>query len=162
MFPEEGINMPKAKYIMTIEGLEIQPIAIEIISFGWTPSQSLSGAPIYALPDQRDFRIRKISDKWSPSLLQASITGQQLQVTVRVDTEDEGDLVTRVTYSFSNALIASIQRSGTGPEPIESIRFSFKAFDMKNSSDSPGALYGSAEGKNKVSDMRSRSLQKFV
>ena len=162
MFPEEGINMPKAKYIMTIEGLEIQPIAIEIISFGWTPSQSLSGAPIYALPDQRDFRIRKVSDKWSSSLLQASITGQQLQVTVRVDTEDEGDLVTRVTYSFSNALIASIQRSGTGPEPIESIRFSFKAFDMKNSSDSPGALYGSAEGKNKVSDMRSRSLQKFV
>ncbi len=113
--------MPKAKYIMTIEGLEIQPIAIEIISFGW-----------------------------SPSLLQASITGQQLQVRVRVDTEDEGDLVTRVTYSFSNALIASIQRSGTGPEPIESIRFSFEAFDMKNSSDSPGSLYrGPIKGRTK-------------
>ena len=142
--------MPKAKYIMTIEGLESQPIVIEIISFGWTPSQSLSGAPIYALPDQRDFRIRKVSDKWSPSLLQASITGQQLQVTVRADIEDEGDLVTRVTYSFSYALIANIQRSGTGPEPIESIRFSFKAFDMKNSSDSPGSLYrGPIKGRTK-------------
>src|SRR2546430_2597873 len=142
--------MPKAKYIMTIEGLEIQPIAIEIISFGWSPSQPLSGAPIYALPDQRDFRIRKVSDKWSPSLRQASITGQQLQVTVRVDTEDEGDLVTRVTYSFSNALIANIQRSGTGPESIETIRFSFEAFDMKNSSDSPGTLYqGAHKGRTK-------------
>ncbi len=89
--------MPKAKYIMTIEGLESQPIAIEITSFGWTPSQSLSGAPIYALPDQRD-----------------------------------------------------IQRSGTGPEPIESIRFSFEAFDMKNSSDSPGSLYrGPVKGRTK-------------
>jgi len=54
--------MPKAKYIMTIEGLEIQPIAIEIISFGWTPSQSLSGAPISALADQRDLTIRHVSE----------------------------------------------------------------------------------------------------
>ena len=36
--------MPKAKYIMTIEGLEIQPIAIEIISFGWTPPRMIGSA----------------------------------------------------------------------------------------------------------------------
>src|SRR5437868_8950090 len=71
------------------------------------PSQSLSGAPIYAIPDQRDFTIRKVSDKWSTSLRQASTTGQQLQVRSEEHTSElqsRFDLVCRLLLEKKNEI----------------------------------------------------------
>ena len=137
--------MGRTKYMMTIEDLASHPIEIQISRLSFGELGDDNGLIRSA------FMIERIADQWSPSLQQTNSTGQQMQVSIRKDVlGDWGHLLKRTIYSFSNVLIQSIQYSGTGPEPIESIRFSFKAFDMKNSSDSPGTLYqGAQKGRTK-------------
>ena len=121
--------MPKSKYIMTIEGLEIHPVEIDVTSFGLGSSTSLGNVEIRK-PGLSEFTIQRGSDKWSPSLQRASIAGTTIQVSLRVDTEQEGTLLTTGIYTFSDAVISTIQYSGGGEKPTETVHFHFRKIEI--------------------------------
>jgi len=151
------------KYILTIKDLEIHPVEIEVNSFAWGSNASsmavMPTVPIFLVPDLFTFTIQKGSDKLSPSLQHASVTGKLMQVSLRVDTKEQFGPRMSLTYLFRDSHISNVQFSGVGQEATESVYFNFQKLDINFSSDDVGSLYkGPHKGRTKIegSDYESR------
>lgn len=127
--------MPEVTFIMTIEGLLLEPLEVEIssFSFGSSPAPlSNSSRPTFPVTSQ-EFRIQKTSDKWSALMQQASQTGKTMQVSITVVEQLTNVPLTRVMYTFANALIKSIQSSGTANGMMETVQFDSEGIALDNS-----------------------------
>jgi type VI protein secretion system component Hcp len=143
--------VPSVTFIMTIEGLLIHPIEVEISGFGFGTSVALKSAPPRVPISQ--FTIKKVSDKWSSFMQQASHTGTQMHVLITVVEQLADDRLKPSTYSFSNALIRNIQYSGSGAQGVmETVQFDSEGIDLDHSFDPVGGIAsykGSHKGKTK-------------
>ena len=138
---------------MTIEGLLIQPIEVQLSSFSFDSSASsaLYSGLSASSSTSKNFTIQRASDEWSIQLRQASQTGRQMQITI-TGFEQLNDSSRPVTFAFTNVLIKSIRSSGTGARGIvETVHFEAEGVDFDHSSPpSGGASYkGPHKGKTK-------------
>ncbi|SRR6266446_8735188 len=137
--------MPKPRYLMTLEGLVTSTIETEINSLSFGELSDDDGSV------RSRFTIQRTVDKWSPLMQQANSAGQTMQVTIRKDVlGDWGHLLKRTIYSFYDALIQSIQSSGSASEGItEVVHFDSKGFDFKSDSNRGASYRGRHKGKGK-------------
>jgi type VI protein secretion system component Hcp len=143
--------MSNIKYTMTIDGLLVESVEMQIrrFSFGLVANQSLNTPPPLMPAKSQNFTILRDSDKSSILFQQASVKGKAMQVIVAEIEQLKGDWLNRVTYSFSNAVIRNIQSSGTGAAGfIESLQFDSEGIDIDYSPTPSGSSYkGSHKGK---------------
>lgn len=72
----------------------------------------------------KPFVITKEIDKASPLLSQACASGQHLK-------EVDVDLASGGHYTLTNVMVSSIQKSGGGDRPMESVSFTYQKIEMK-------------------------------
>ena len=94
---------------------------IEVLSWSWGTSRT--GAQVRPASGPGTLTITKAVDKSSPQLLQASTSGRKFdQMTITLPPRP-GERARTVT--LKGVVIASVQRSGSGDVPTESISFNF-------------------------------------
>jgi type VI protein secretion system component Hcp len=144
--------VPTETFIITIEGLLDQPIEAEIagFSFGSLPAASVNSARSSSRASSKEFTIRKVSDQWSPFIQQSWHTGKEMQITIAAVEPIADDRVKRVIYSFSNAVIKSIQTSGSGAKGmIETLQFDSDGNDLETPVTGIASYKGAHKGKTK-------------
>lgn len=121
----------KAKFIMTIEGVDSHPVELEISSFSFGPEKNQTGAAGGAAPRKpamSDLQVSKQHDITSQKLFREALNGdgKLYRVNLRVDiNDDQGHLLSRQQYWFSDASVSNYQESGVGPEATETITLHF-------------------------------------
>jgi hypothetical protein len=150
-------SVPTVTFIMTIEGLLDQPIEAEIagFSFGSSPAPAVNSGRPPTRVSTREFTIRKVSDQWSPFIQQSWHTGKEMQVAITAvepiaDDRVKSDRVKSVIYSFSNAVIKSVQTSGSGAKGMmETLLFDSDGNDLETPVTGTASYKGSHKGKTK-------------
>ena len=124
--------------------------AIDILSFSFGASMTAvigagsSGArPGRAAPMWAMSRIMKVLDKTSPLLFDDCVTGNYLKKVDIIYDKPMGD--NQEDYfkiHMEDALITSIQLSGSSENPVESISFAFSKIKVSYNPEEDGALKG--------------------
>jgi len=144
--------MSNTKYMMTIVGLLVESVEMQILrfSFGLVANQSLNTPPPLMPAKSQTSMIERDSDKSSIRFYRAS--RKAMQVIVAEIEQLKEDLLNRVTYSFSNAVIRSIHSIGTVADGFtESLQFDSEEMDNDYSHTPFGcsSYKGSHKGKQK-------------
>jgi type VI secretion system secreted protein Hcp len=124
--------------------------AIDILSFSFGASQSSvigvgsSGGEARAgRANLHDVTIMKVVDKTSPLLFDDCVTGNYLKTVDIIYDKPMGD--SQEDYykiHMENALITSIQHSGSNENPVESISFAYSKIKVSYNPEEDGSLKG--------------------
>ena len=124
--------------------------AIDILSFSFGATQSAvigagsSGGEARAgRANVQDVTIMKVLDKTSPLLFDDCVTGNYLKTVDVIYDKPMGD--SQEDYfkiHLENALITSIQLSGSSENPVESISFAYSKVKVSYNPEEGGALKG--------------------
>ncbi len=124
--------------------------AIDILSFSFGASQtavigagSSGGEARAGRANLGDLTIMKVLDKTSPLLFDDCVTGNYLKkVDVVYDKPMGDDQQDYFKIHLEDALITSIQLSGSSENPVESISFAFSKIKVSYNPEEEGALKG--------------------
>jgi type VI secretion system secreted protein Hcp len=124
--------------------------AIDILSFSFGASQtavigvgSSGGEARAGRANLGDVSIMKVVDKTSPLLFDDCVTGNYLAtVDVVYDKPMGDDQQDYYKIHLENALITSIQHSGSNENPMESISFAYSKIKVSYNPEEGGALKG--------------------
>ena len=124
--------------------------AIDILSFSFGASQSAvigagssGGESRAGRANLQDLSIMKVLDKTSPLLFDDCVTGNYLKkVDVIYDKPMGDDQQDYFKIHLEDALITSIQLSGSSENPMESISFAFSKVKVSYNPEEDGALKG--------------------
>ena len=124
--------------------------AIDILSFSFgasMPQSSGTGGELRAgRADVSNVIIMKVLDKTSPQLFQNCVSGDFLKkVTVIYDKPMGDQQEDYFKVEMDDALITSIQFSGSNENPVESISFAFKKVKFCYNPEMNGSLQGFVE-----------------
>ncbi|SRR5581483_4470228 len=112
--------------------------AIDILSFSWGASQTAtygvgaSGKEAKAgRADLANITIMKVLDKTSPFLFEHCVNGKVIpKVQVFYDKTVNGKQEDYFRITLDDALITSVQLSGSSENPVESISFAYQAIEV--------------------------------
>jgi type VI secretion system secreted protein Hcp len=124
--------------------------AIDILSFSFGASQtavigagSSGGEARAGRANLQDLTIMKVLDKVSPLLFDDCVTGNYLKkVDVIYDKPMGDNQEDYFKIHLEDALITSIQLSGSSENPVESISFAFSKVKVSYNPEEDGALKG--------------------
>jgi type VI secretion system secreted protein Hcp len=124
--------------------------AIDILSFSFGATQtavigagSSGGEARSGRANVQDVTIMKVVDKVSPLLFDDCVTGNYLtKVDIVYDKPMGDDQQDYYKIHMENALITSIQHSGSSENPMESISFAFSKIKVSYNPEEGGALKG--------------------
>jgi type VI secretion system secreted protein Hcp len=124
--------------------------AIDILSFSFGASQtavigagSSGGEARAGRANVSDVTIMKVLDKTSPALFENCVTGTYLtKVELFYDKPVGNKQEDYFTILMDNALITSIQLSGSSENPMESISFAFSKVKVSYNPEANGKLTG--------------------
>ena len=124
--------------------------AIDILSFGFGSTQnsvigsgSSGGAARAGRADVSNVTIMKILDKTSPLLFDDCVTGNVLTSVDVIYDKPLGDQQEDFfKIHMDNALITSIQLSGSQENPTESVSFAFEKIKVSYNTEEQGKLQG--------------------
>jgi type VI secretion system secreted protein Hcp len=124
--------------------------AIDILSFSWGATQtavigqgSSGGEARAGRANIQDVSITKVVDKTSPLLFDDCVTGNYLKkVDVVYDKPMGDDQQDYYKIHMEDALITSIQHSGSAENPMESISFAFAKIKVSYNPEEDGSLKG--------------------
>ena len=127
-----------------------KPDAIDILSFSFGATQSAvigsgsSGGEARAgRANVSDLTIMKVLDKVSPLLFDDCVTGNYLtKVDIIYDKPMGDNQEDYFKIHMENALITSIQLSGSSENPVESISFAFSKVKVSYNPEENGSLKG--------------------
>ena len=127
-----------------------KPDAIDILSFSFGATQtavigagSSGGVARSGRANVQDVTIMKVVDKVSPLLFDDCVTGNYLtKVDIVYDKPMGDDQQDYYKIHMENALITSIQHSGSSENPMESISFAFSKIKVSYNPEEGGALKG--------------------
>jgi type VI secretion system secreted protein Hcp len=127
-----------------------KPNAIDILSFSFGATQqavigagSSGGEARAGRANVQDVTIMKVVDKVSPLLFDDCVTGNYLtKVDIVYDKPMGDDQQDYYKIHMENALITSIQHSGSSENPMESISFAFSKIKVSYNPEEGGALKG--------------------
>lgn len=131
---------------MKIEGIEGESTAeghkneVELLSWSFGASNATSVTPgktglSAGRANVQDFAATKRTDKTTPPLFKACVTGKDIPkvtVSVRKATGDGGQ-ADFLVYTFTNVMISSLQMGGSNSDdiPVESVTFAFAKVEVK-------------------------------
>ena len=124
--------------------------AIDILSFSFGASQtavigvgSSGGEARAGRANLGDLSIMKVVDKTSPLLFDDCVTGNYLAtVDVVYDKPMGDDQQDYYKIHLENALITSVQHSGSNENPMESVSFAYSKIKVSYNPEEAGALKG--------------------
>ena len=124
--------------------------AIDILSFSFGASQtavigvgSSGGEARAGRASLNDVTIMKVVDKTSPLLFDDCVTGNYLQkVDIIYDKPMGDDQQDYFKIHMEDALITSVQISGSNENPMESISFAYSKIKVSYNPEEDGALKG--------------------
>jgi type VI secretion system secreted protein Hcp len=120
--------------------------AIDVLSFSFGASMATSGAGGQMSAGKahvQDLSISKMLDKTSPDLFQHCVTGDFLKKVELIYEKAMGDKQEDYfKITLTNALITSIQSSGSNENPIESLTFAFQKVQYGFNPEENGKLKG--------------------
>ena len=124
--------------------------AIDILSFSFGASQqavigvgSSGGEARAGRANLQDISIMKVVDKVSPLLFDDCVTGNYLKtVDIIYDKPMGDDQQDYYKIHLENALITSIQHSGSNENPMESISFAYSKVKVSYNPEEGGSLKG--------------------
>jgi type VI secretion system secreted protein Hcp len=124
--------------------------AIDILSFSFGASQtavigvgSSGGEARAGRANLADISIMKVVDKVSPLLFDDCVTGNYLKtVDIIYDKPMGDDQQDYYKIHMENALITSIQHSGSNENPMESISFAYSKVKLSYNPEEGGSLKG--------------------
>ena len=124
--------------------------AIDILSFSFGASQtavigvgSSGGEARSGRANLADISIMKVVDKTSPLLFDDCVTGNYLaSVDIVYDKPMGDDQQDYYKIHLENALITSIQHSGSSENPVESVSFAYSKIKVSYNPEKDGALQG--------------------
>jgi type VI secretion system secreted protein Hcp len=124
--------------------------AIDILSFSFGASQtsvigsgSSGGEARSGRANVQDVTIMKVVDKVSPLLFDDCVTGNYLKkVDIIYDKPMGDDQQDYYKVHMEDALITSIQHSGSNENPMESISFAFSKIKVSYNPEEDGSLKG--------------------
>ena len=121
--------------------------AIDILSFSFGASQTTSagsGSELRAgKADVSNLTVMKVLDKTSPELFQHCVTGDFLKKVDLIYDKATGEgQEDYFKLSLEQALITSIQFSGSNENPTESLSFAFKKITVAYNPEKDGKLQG--------------------
>jgi type VI secretion system secreted protein Hcp len=124
--------------------------AIDILSFSFGASNSAvlgagsSGGEARAgRANFSDITIMKVLDKTSPLLFDSCVNGTFLEkVELLYDKPVGGTPTDYFTILLDNALISSVQLSGSSENPVESVSFAFSKVKVSYNPEEDGAMKG--------------------
>jgi type VI secretion system secreted protein Hcp len=124
--------------------------AIDILSFSFGASQtavigvgSSGGEARAGRANLADVTIMKVVDKTSPLLFDDCVTGNYLQkVDIIYDKPMGDDQQDYFKIHLEDALITSVQISGSNENPMESISFAYSKIKVSYNPEEDGALKG--------------------
>ena len=127
-----------------------KPNAIDILSFSFGASQtavigvgSSGGEARAGRANLNDITIMKVVDKVSPLLFDDCVTGNYLKsVDIIYDKPMGDDQQDYYKIHLEDALITSIQHSGSNENPVESVSFAFSKIKVSYNPEEDGALKG--------------------
>lgn len=127
-----------------------RPNAIDILSFSFGSSQnsvigpgSSGGAARAGRADVSSVNIMKVLDKTSPLLFDDCVTGNVLTSVDIIYDKPMGDQQEDFfKVHLDNALITSIQMSGSNENPTESVAFAFEKITVSYNPEEQGKLQG--------------------
>ncbi|MGA9464039.1 MAG: type VI secretion system tube protein Hcp [Terracidiphilus sp.] len=127
-----------------------KPNAIDILSFSFGASQtavigvgSSGGEARSGRATLNDISIMKVVDKTSPLLFDDCVTGNYLSsVDIIYDKPMGDDQQDYYKIHLENALITSIQHSGSNENPMESVSFAFSKIKVSYNPEENGSLKG--------------------
>jgi type VI secretion system secreted protein Hcp len=124
--------------------------AIDILSFSFGASMTMSsgtGGELRAgKADLSNVSIMKVLDKTSPQLFQHCVSGDFLKKVEVIYDKPMGDQQEDYfKIEMEDALITSIQFSGSNENPVESISFAFKKIKVCYNPEMDGKLQGFVE-----------------
>jgi type VI secretion system secreted protein Hcp len=124
--------------------------AIDILSFSFGASMTMSsgtGGELRAgKADLSNVSIMKVLDKTSPQLFQHCVSGDFLEKVEVIYDKPMGDQQEDYfKIEMEDALITSIQFSGSNENPVESISFAFKKIKVCYNPEMDGKLQGFVE-----------------
>jgi type VI secretion system secreted protein Hcp len=124
--------------------------AIDILSFSFGASQtavigagSSGGEARAGRANVMDVSVMKVADKTSPLLFDDCVTGNYLKSVDIIYDKPMGDQQEEYfKIHMENALITSIQLSGSSENPMESISFAYSKIKVSYNPEEKGALKG--------------------
>ena len=124
--------------------------AIDILSFSFGATQpsvigvgSSGGEARAGRANLHDVSIMKVVDKVSPLLFDDCVTGNYLKtVDIIYDKPMGDDQQDYYKIHMENALITSIQHSGSSENPVESLSFAYSKIKVSYNPEEGGALKG--------------------
>jgi len=124
--------------------------AIDILSFSFGASQtstigvgSSGGESRSGRANLSDVSIMKVVDKVSPLLFDDCVTGNYLKkVDIIYDKPMGDDQQDYYKIHMENALITSIQHSGSSENPVESVSFAYSKIKVSYNPEQDGSLKG--------------------
>jgi type VI secretion system secreted protein Hcp len=124
--------------------------AIDILSFSFGASQtavigvgSSGGEARSGRANLADISIMKVVDKTSPLLFDDCVTGNYLKtVDIIYDKPMGDDQQDYYKIHLENALITSIQHSGSSENPVESVSFAYSKIKVSYNPEEGGSLQG--------------------
>jgi type VI secretion system secreted protein Hcp len=127
-----------------------KPDAIDILSFSFGASMSAvigagssGGEARSGRANVSDVTIMKVLDKTSPLLFDDCVTGNYLKkVDIIYDKPMGDDQQDYFKIHMEDALITSIQLSGSSENPVESISFAFSKVKVSYNPEEDGSLKG--------------------
>jgi type VI secretion system secreted protein Hcp len=127
-----------------------KPGAIDILSFSFGATQqavfgvgSSGGEARSGRANLQDVTIMKVVDKVSPLLFDDCVTGNYIKtVDIVYDKPMGDDQEDYYKIHMEDALITSIQHSGSSENPVESISFAFSKIKISYNPEEGGALKG--------------------
>src|ERR1700758_1843642 len=124
--------------------------AIDILSFSFGASQtavigvgSSGGEARSGRANLHDISVMKVVDKTTPLLFDDCVTGNYLKKVEIISDKPMGD--SQEPYYkilLENALITSIQNSGSNENPVESISFAYSKIKVRYNPEEDGDLQG--------------------
>ena len=127
-----------------------KPGSIDILSFSFGATQqavfgvgSSGGEARSGRANLQDVTIMKVVDKVSPLLFDDCVTGNYIKTVDIVYDKPMGDYQEDYyKIHMEDALITSIQHSGSSENPVESISFAFSKIKISYNPEEGGALKG--------------------
>jgi type VI secretion system secreted protein Hcp len=124
--------------------------AIDILSFSFGAAQtavigagSSGGETRAGRADVQNVSVMKVTDKTSPLLFDDCVTGNYLKTVEIIYDKPVGDQQEDYfKIHMENALITSIQLSGSSENPVESISFAFAKIKVSYNPEEDGQLKG--------------------
>jgi type VI secretion system secreted protein Hcp len=111
---------------------------IELNSFQWGVGRGIS-SPVggssdreASAPSVSEIVVTKATDVASPKLLDASLQGEGVAVTIDFCKTDKGKLSVYMTYTLTNTMISGYSLSSGGDRPSESLSLNFTKVEFKD------------------------------